>query len=54
MPFFPYVPSMTTERGSGADSRLQFMRKMNAVAVPKMGLPKDDKEDAEKMLKEQR
>jgi hypothetical protein len=31
------------------------MRKMNAVAVPKVvGLPKNDEEDAEKVLKEQR
>jgi len=31
------------------------MRKMNAVGVPKVvGLPKDEGEDAEKMLKEQR
>jgi hypothetical protein len=33
----------------------QFMRKMNAVGVPKVvGLPKNDEEDAEKVLKEQR
>ena len=31
------------------------MRKMNAVGVPKVvGLPKDDKEDAKKVMKEQR
>jgi hypothetical protein len=37
----------------GAD--IQFMRKMNAVGVPKVvGLPKNDEEDAEKVLKEQR
>jgi hypothetical protein len=31
------------------------MRKMNAVGVPKVvGLPKNDEEDAEKVLKEQR
>lgn len=31
------------------------MRKMNAVAVPKVvGLPKDDKQDAEKVMREQR
>jgi hypothetical protein len=31
------------------------MRKMNAVVVPKVvGLPQDEGEDAEKMLREQR
>jgi len=33
----------------------QFIRKFNSVVVPKLtGLPKDEKEDAEKVMREQR
>lgn len=49
---YRYVPFLVFGR-EGAD--IQFMRKMNAVGVPKVvGLPKNDEEDAEKVLKEQR
>lgn len=33
----------------------QFIRKFNSVIVPKVtGLPSDDKEDAEKVMRDQR